>query len=177
MIKFNTVLIPPPEIAKASIDFAQAHYVHNHDGYCLGSDGHLSHITLLQGKSENVEDIEILYNKIPSVLNEFSKPLELGDYYHHLDRGYCGLEVTLSDELKRLHEEIVDIYRDLNLEIYSGHGDDYWPHLTFAKTSHELSLDTKIPNILQGQSNGWRLEFGYRGDHGVYLGKYKPKCA
>lgn len=172
-MKFNTVLVPPKNIAQAAIVFAQAHYAHDHDDYCLESDGHLPHITLVQTEILDEEKIEILSNKINEMAELFLNDIRLENYYHHLDRGYCGVSVSLSEGLKKSHGHVVEAHSELGLEILSGHGEDYWPHMTFAKTSCELPQDVKIPELLQGQSKSWSLEFGRMGEQGVYLGKYK----
>jgi len=173
-MKFNTVLVPPSEIGNASIDFAQAHYAHNHDDYCLGSDGHLPHITLAQTEIPEDEKVALIHSAIKLINENFMSDVELQDYYHDLDRGYCGVSVELSSDLKILHEQIVKIHEDLGLNILSSHSGNYCPHVTFAKTFSQLPENTTIPDILQGISNGWKVEFGHMGNHGVYLGKYKP---
>ena len=170
---FNTVLIPPISIANAVIKFAQENFASNHMGYCLGSDGHLPHITLAQSTIDDKKTVKKLDAQICD-LNWFGGNLiQFGEYYHHIDRGYCGISIHLSKALKKIHGDIIKIHKNFNTKIHGNIGEDYWPHFTFAKTSHQIIEPISLPSLLQNQSNGWTLEFGHMGKHGVYLGRYK----
>ena len=171
-LRFNTVLVPPAHIAKAAIEFAQRNFSHDHMGYCLSYDNHLPHITLAQSRLNDDSIVNILRDNLAGLDSYLTDSIKLKNYYHHIDRAYCGLSVNLTNQLHKLHNIVVSIHKELGAEIQGAYGDEYWPHMTFAKTSHQLRQPVDIQDNLQGESNGWILEFGHMGDHGVYLGKY-----
>ncbi len=172
---FNTVLIPHEFVGKAAIDFARKNFSEGHEGYCLGIDGHLPHVTIAQLKAPNDFDISKLYNEISKLNWSEGSNLMLGDYYHSVDRPYNGVDVSMSSELRSIHDSVVTIYDDLDLDVENPKGDDYWPHLTFSKNLNRLAEPVELPIALTGKSAGWKLELGHMGEHGVYLGAYKPK--
>jgi 2'-5' RNA ligase len=162
-----------------AIKFAKRHFSDGNKGYCLGTGNpkHLPHITLAQIAIEDSFDVSKLYNALASGLWSTNNSVTLATYYHDQNRHYAGLNVDLSDELKQLHNHITHVHHDLGIEIINPHGDDYWPHMTFSKNPNSLPESVPMPITLQGLSKGWKLEFGYMGDHGVYLGKYNPNPA
>lgn len=172
---FNTVLIPHEFVGKAATDFARENFSGGHEGYCLGLDGHLPHVTIAQLKAPDDFDVSDVFNRVSNTLWSEQETLELGTYYHSDPDPYNGVEVGASDELRRLHDRVVTIYDDLGLDVENPTGDDYWPHLTFSKNPNRLPEPVELPIALTGRSCGWRLEFGHMGEHGVYLGAYKPK--
>jgi hypothetical protein len=173
-MKLHTVLRPPNYIACAAEDFARNHFASDNMGYCIGTNGHLPHITLIQTTVSDDFNIESLFNDIMGLFWDKDTLIKLGDYYHRQEKPYNGLEMIKHPAVQRIHELCASVHGKHGLEIESGHGDEFWPHLTFAKSQHRLTEPVKIPPILRQPSNGWTLEFGYRGEHSVYLGPFTP---
>lgn len=172
---FNTVLIPHEFVGKAAIDFARKNFSEGHEGYCLGVDGHLPHVTIAQLKAPDDFDILKLYNDISKLNWPLESRLDLGGYYHGVDKSYNGVEVAMSPELRSMHDNIITIHDDFDLDVENPKGNDYWPHLTFSKNPNRLVEPVDLPIALTGKSAGWKLELGHAGEHWTYLGAYKPK--
>ncbi len=175
MKAFNTVLIPHEFIANAATTFAQSNFSEGHDGYCLSQKGHLPHITLAQIEVEDDFDDKAFFEKVSEIKWNADLALTLGDYYHNLDRGYNGVHIQMTPELRRLHNQVIDACKEFGVKPQNASGDDYWPHMTFAKHPVPLPEPVHLPLALTGQVSGWKLQFGYMGEHGTYLGAYKAQ--
>lgn len=173
-LRFNTVLIPPQDIHSASIHFAQEHFAKDHMGYCLGSNGHLPHVTLAQTTLPDTSCLKELIQDIDKLSSNTIHEINFLNYYHE-ERGYCGVEIEKNNQLQEIHEKIVSIHEKYSLPIHNSKVDKYWPHLTIAMSQKKLSRTVVLPNKLQKISRGWKVEFGHMGDHGVYLGGYNEK--
>lgn len=143
-------------------------------GYCIGGDGHLPHITLIQTTVSDDFNVQGLCKKVMALNWDRDNTVEFDSYYHNFEKPYNGVGILNDTTLQTLHEEALIIHRNFGLPIESSYGDDFWPHMTFAKSVYRLTEPVQLPHELQGKTSGWRLEFGYRGNHGVYLGPFNP---
>jgi 2'-5' RNA ligase len=173
MQKYHIVLVPTAKVAFAAELFAQTHFVHNHEGYCIGENGHLPHITIAQVNIPDAFEIDDLYAAFLKLDWSEEHALIFGNYYHN-ERHYCGVEIVKSDKLQMLYENTIEAINHLGLAVEGETGNGFWPHMTFAKTHISLPESVMLPDQLRDKTGGWRLEFGHRGDHGVYLGRYEP---
>lgn len=172
---YHIVLTPPPHVATAVKNFAQEHFSKGHMGYCVGSDGHLPHVTIVQLSNVPEDKVSKIFTAISRMEWDCNTPLEFGDYYHNSEKPYNGVNIHMSAELRDLHDKVIDFCADNDLQIDNKIGDDYWPHMTFSKNQNRLPESVWLPDELKGVSSGWTLEFGHMGEHGVYLGRYNPK--
>lgn len=173
-IKLHTVLRPPAKISQVAEEFSRTNFADDNMGYCLGTQGHLPHITLIQTAVTETFNIHALYEEITALHWDSETPLTFGNYYHNEEKPYNGVEIENDATLQNLHEVVLRIHQHHKLAIENACGLDFWPHMTFAKTPKRLLDPVTLPKDLQGSVKGWTLEFGYRGEHSVYLGPYNP---
>ena len=123
MKKYHIVLVPDSKVAVAAEDYAQTHFGYNHNGYCIGSDGHLPHITIAQTDVPDEFVAEDLYAAILKLDWSEENILQFGEYYHLTDNNYNGVEILLSEELEHLHKQVIEIHDHLGLSIKNEHGE------------------------------------------------------
>lgn len=170
----HIVLVPPPHIVRAAIDFTQAHFAKGHMGYCIGSEGHLPHVTIAQIETDDVQSLKPLFDQLSKLQWDQRTILEFDDYYHSDGKPYNGVGLKPHASLRGLHDAVVASCLDHGVMLKNTCGDAYWPHLTFSKNDTRLPEPVMLPKDLTGQSSGWVYEIGYMGSHGVYLGR-NPK--
>lgn len=172
---YHVVLIPPPHVAKAAIDFAKTHFLDGNMGYCLGNGGALPHVTLAQLRKVPEEKVSQLFTDLSHIKWRGQNILEFGEYYHRTDKPYNGINIHMSKALRDLHNQVVDVCHGHDLSIENAIGDDYWPHLTFSKNPNYLPEPVQLSCALKKACGQWCLELGRMGDHGVYLGRHNLK--
>ena len=175
MRKYHIVLVPDAKVAAVAEDFALTHFASDNEGLCIGHHGQLPHVTITQTEaSDENADVGALYAAFLKLHWDEAVALEFGDYYHDVEKPYCGVRIINRPDLQKLHDQSVELFRHLGYRVKGKVNEDYDPHLTFAKTNLRINDPINLPDALIGKSTGWRLEFGYCGDHGAYQGRYEP---
>ena len=160
---FNTVLLPPPNLAAAAIDFARDNLPAKPEGYFLGSGGSHPHITLCQSQIDDPFQMTRLENALaksarPGIIVGFS------DFYpadQPEDFAYCGLACTPNDDLQQLHERVVAIHDTFQIAYRGKVEDNYFPHMTFLRYQPgQTPLNPELPEIFKKRHTGWVLAFG-----------------
>ncbi|MEM9469764.1 MAG: hypothetical protein AAF988_06335 [Pseudomonadota bacterium] len=167
----NSVLLPPSDIAKRLVEYAQEHCATVADNYCL-SDQVLPHITLCQFQADDIsifQDIEI---KSPIDIELKKSNIREGDGIHN---GYAWfeLEVTKSEALVALQGKVAQTINERAGNISTRIGNGYHPHLTFCRTQFDKMnylKSLKVPKKFLGLKKNYNFEIGYSDENGQYFG-------
>ncbi len=162
---FNAVLVPPNDLAKELVAYAQNHFATIADGYCL-SDTVCPHITLCQFEAEEIPHIDIA--------NEFIKPIYVlstdirkGTDIHE---GYYWLSLIVEKEdwLVDLQKSVYSQLEKLGCSVKTQTGDLYNPHVTFCRTKENIEFNKDVIGFIK-ETKGWSFEIGQSDENGQYL--------
>ena len=173
--RYNTVLLPPDNFADLYIDFSQDNFSGIQDGYCLKQGRALPHITLCQARINTQDQLDDLMGSLENVDKAFSAAIEFGSYYASKkpDKAivYTGLAVRVpNDPLQALHNLVYKKHRNLQLEVLNPSGEEYWPHLTFARFKDSAVIpELSFPERFWLTIPDWRVAFGVSDEAGQFL--------
>lgn len=160
-------MLPPQNLARELVEYAQNNFLDKADGYCLSDNVH-PHITLCQFQSEEMPLINVLDKLIKSVYilePETRKGTDI-----HADFYWLSLIVEKEDWLKNLQAEIHSQLSEKNYLVRTQTGDLYSPHITFCRTSEKVEFDNDVIGFIK-ETNGWTFQVGRSDVNGQYLGK------
>lgn len=176
--RFNIALRPSsPALARQTIALAEAGFSSQAEGYLLGRDA-WPHITLCQFRGP---EPDAWIDKIWSELGLATLDLQFAGYYLR-ESGkdencqWVGLELKGDPALLDLQRRAHDLVKSLKLEVITGTGEDYFPHLTFARLgpgANKVAL-TRLPAELLHHRNPFYLTIGKAGPLGTYTSQILP---
>lgn len=173
MNQYNIVLLPPDDVAQRAVAYAQSVLKPYSDGYCLEAGQVLPHITLAQCAHSDAHFMDSVGGALKGfcfkdTLFFIGLGVRNGTGRHE---GFYWAEMVVekTDPLLRLHVGVVEALQTLGVQPLNPFGEQYHPHLTFARISKKMEL----PECgIQEKSplKGFLLAFGRSDQNGRYRG-------